>query len=82
VRAFMITVLSLLFFVQLAQSQSTAVEGRATGIEVTPATPIFSCSPVIIPAPGRAVELQTKITAPRTGKDLPIIISGKQNTGE
>jgi hypothetical protein len=48
--------------------------GRAAGIPVTSATPIISVSPVILKAPGRVVELQVKVTAPTTGKNLPIII--------
>lgn len=37
-------------------------------------TPIISVSPVVLPAPGRAVNLHVKVTAPVTGEDLPIIL--------
>ena len=37
-------------------------------------TPVFSVSPVALPAPGRAVDLQVRISAPVTGSDLPIIL--------
>ncbi|GAA2502376.1 alpha/beta hydrolase family protein [Winogradskya humida] len=35
---------------------------------------IFSVSPIVLAAPGRAVELQVKVTAPTTGERLPIIL--------
>jgi predicted dienelactone hydrolase len=37
-------------------------------------TPVLSVSPVALPAPGRAVDLQLRISAPLTGNDLPIIL--------
>ncbi len=41
---------------------------------VSPATPVLSVSPVVLPAPGRAVELQVRVSAPVTGSELPIIL--------
>lgn len=38
------------------------------------ATPVLSISPVVLPAPGRAVDLQLRVSAPVTGTDLPIIL--------
>jgi predicted dienelactone hydrolase len=37
-------------------------------------TPVFSISPVVLPAPGRAVDLQLRVSAPGTGTELPIIL--------
>ncbi|PTL81191.1 alpha/beta fold hydrolase [Vitiosangium sp. GDMCC 1.1324] len=37
-------------------------------------TPVLSVSPVVLPAPGRAVELQVRVSAPVTGSELPIIL--------
>ena len=36
--------------------------------------PIVSVSPVVLPSPDRAVDLQMRISAPATGGDLPIIL--------
>jgi predicted dienelactone hydrolase len=41
--------------------------------ESTP-TPVLSVSPIVLPAPGRAVDLQVRISAPITGSNLPIIL--------
>lgn len=38
------------------------------------ATPVLSVSPVVLPAPGRTVELQVRVSAPVTGGALPIIL--------
>jgi predicted dienelactone hydrolase len=43
-------------------------------IPVSPPTAVASVSPVVLPAPGRAVDLQMRISAPVTGSDLPIIL--------
>ncbi|WP_405563823.1 chlorophyllase [Streptomyces phaeochromogenes] len=37
-------------------------------------TPVLSVSPVVLPAPGRAVDLQVRVSAPVTGSDLPVIL--------
>ena len=37
-------------------------------------TPVLSVSPVVLPAPGRAVDLQVRVSAPVTGGELPIIL--------
>ncbi len=37
-------------------------------------TPVVSVSPVVLPTPGRAVDLQIRVSAPATGRELPIIL--------
>ncbi len=37
-------------------------------------TPVLSVSPIVLPAPGRAVDLQVRVSAPVTGSELPIIL--------
>ncbi len=44
------------------------------GIPASAPTPVVSVSPVLLRAPGRAVDLQMRISAPVTGRDLPIIL--------
>ncbi|MFF0161544.1 alpha/beta hydrolase family protein [Streptomyces sp. NPDC005263] len=36
--------------------------------------PVLSVSPVVLPAPGRAVDLEVRVSAPVTGTDLPVIL--------
>jgi hypothetical protein len=43
-------------------------------IPVSKPTPFMSVSPIIIPAPWREVSLELKVTAPLTGKNLPLIL--------
>ncbi|MCY0993461.1 chlorophyllase [Nannocystis sp. ILAH1] len=45
--------------------------------EPTPAarpTQVLSISPIVLPVPGRAVDLQLRVTAPVTGGELPILL--------
>lgn len=37
-------------------------------------TPIVSINPVVLPVPDRAVDLQLRLSAPRTGRKLPILL--------
>ncbi|ATB38005.1 hypothetical protein CYFUS_003431 [Cystobacter fuscus] len=37
-------------------------------------TPVLSVSPIVLPAPGRAVDLQVRVSAPVTGSALPILL--------
>ncbi|MEU6310703.1 chlorophyllase [Streptomyces sp. NPDC047014] len=37
-------------------------------------TPVLSVSPVVLAAPGRAVDLQVRVSAPVTGSELPVIL--------
>ncbi|MEU2793853.1 chlorophyllase [Streptomyces sp. NPDC007100] len=39
-----------------------------------PPTPVLSVSPVVLPVPGRAVDLQVRVSAPVTGSDLPVVL--------
>jgi predicted dienelactone hydrolase len=41
---------------------------------VSAPAPVLSVSPVVLPAPGRAVDLQVRVSAPVTGNELPIIL--------
>ncbi|WP_328929593.1 chlorophyllase [Streptomyces sp. NBC_00190] len=41
---------------------------------VTSPAPVLSVAPVVLPAPGRAVDLQVRVSAPVTGSELPIIL--------
>ena len=43
-------------------------------IAITTPTPVLSVSPLVLPAPGRAVDLQVRVSAPVTGNELPIIL--------
>jgi predicted dienelactone hydrolase len=45
----------------------------ATGIAGAPA-PVLSFGPLVLPVPGRAVDLQMRVSAPATGSGLPIIL--------
>ncbi len=47
---------------------------KAERIPVNAPVPVISISPVVLPAPGRAVDLQIRVSAPTTGRDLPIIL--------
>jgi predicted dienelactone hydrolase len=39
-----------------------------------PPVPVLSVSPVVLPTPGRAVDLQVRVSVPMTGSALPIIL--------
>lgn len=49
-----------------ASPQPTAAPGAPA--------PVLSVSPVVLPAPGRPLDLQVRVSAPVTGEDLPIIL--------
>lgn len=51
-----------------------ALIGKAANIPINAAEPVVSVSPVVMSIPGRAVDLQIRISAPVTGSDLPIIL--------
>jgi predicted dienelactone hydrolase len=46
---------------------------RAAGTVSAPAA-VLSVSPVVLSAPGRAVDLQVRVSAPVTGSELPVIL--------
>ncbi len=54
--------------------QDHALIGKAENIPVSAPTPVVSVSPVVLSAPGRAVDLQMRVSAPTSGSDLPIIL--------
>lgn len=37
-------------------------------------TPVLSVAPVVLPAPGRALDLEVRVSAPVTGSDLPVVL--------
>ncbi|MFB7507524.1 alpha/beta hydrolase family protein [Streptomyces broussonetiae] len=41
---------------------------------VSERTAVLSVNPVVLPAPGRAVDLHVRVSAPVTGSDLPVIL--------
>jgi len=43
-------------------------------IIVSAPTPVISVKPVVLPAPGRGEDLQVRVSAPATGRELPIIV--------
>ena len=45
----------------------------AAGAVDAPA-PVLSVGPVVLPGPGRAVDLQVRVSAPATGSELPVIL--------
>ncbi|MFG2679661.1 alpha/beta hydrolase family protein [Streptomyces sp. NPDC048392] len=50
-------------------SASTDAPGATEG-----ATPVLSYAPVVLPVPGRPVHLSLRVTAPATGRDLPVVL--------
>ncbi|KAL7624825.1 hypothetical protein AAE478_004039 [Parahypoxylon ruwenzoriense] len=56
------------------RSREHVLIGAAEKIPVDAATPVFAFSPVVLPVPGRLIDLELKVTAPSTGDALPIIL--------
>ncbi|WP_263385489.1 alpha/beta hydrolase family protein, partial [Granulicella arctica] len=54
--------------------QDHALIGEAGKIPVSPSTPVVSVSPITLSVPGRLVDLQVRVSAPTSGRDLPIIL--------
>ena len=48
--------------------------GAVADIPINAPKPIISFSPVVLPTPGRPVDLQLRVTVPSTGDALPIIL--------
>ncbi|GAB3458078.1 hypothetical protein GCM10027570_41250 [Streptomonospora sediminis] len=46
----------------------------ATGVAAYAPAPIVSTKPVVLPAPGRGTDLHVRVSAPATGRDLPVIV--------
>src|SRR5258705_13953059 len=49
-------------------------ESTFTSAAVSKPAPVLSVSPVVLPAPGRAVDLQVRVSAPVTGSELPVLL--------
>src|SRR5262245_31666284 len=47
--------------------------GNMTNASSAP-SPVFSIAPIVLPAPGRAVDLELRVSAPVTGTKLPILL--------
>ncbi len=58
----------------LGTAKDHAAIGRAEKIPISAPVPVVSVSPVVLSVPGRAVDLQVRVSAPRTGRDLPILL--------
>ncbi|MBM9510372.1 alpha/beta hydrolase family protein [Actinacidiphila acididurans] len=56
-------------------SESTYAAGTATSPagSVDPA-PVLSVAPVVLPVPGRPVDLHVRVSAPLTGSELPVVL--------
>ncbi len=57
-----------------ASIQDHAAIGKAASIPAAAPTPVVSVSPIVLSVPGRAVDLQVRVSAPTTGRGLPIIL--------
>ncbi|MFF7874091.1 alpha/beta hydrolase family protein [Streptomyces californicus] len=44
-----------------------------------PDRPVVAVKPITVPAPGRGMDLQVKVTAPVTGRNLPVIVFSHGN---
>ncbi|WP_434587412.1 alpha/beta hydrolase family protein [Streptomyces sp. A5-4] len=49
-------------------------ESTNTAATLESPTPVLSVGPVVLPTPGRAVDLEVRVSAPVTGSDLPVIL--------
>lgn len=52
----------------------TATEAAAANVAVTAPAPVVSVKPVVLQAPDRGEDLQVRVSAPATGRNLPIIV--------
>ncbi|MEO3863233.1 alpha/beta fold hydrolase [Acrocarpospora sp. B8E8] len=52
---------------------------EAAGFAVNQASPVISYGPMAIPVPGRAVDLQIKVSVPEAGEELPVIVLSHGN---
>jgi pimeloyl-ACP methyl ester carboxylesterase len=46
----------------------------APDVAISTVSPVVSLKPVVLPAPGRGDDLQVRVSAPATGRDLPVIV--------
>jgi pimeloyl-ACP methyl ester carboxylesterase len=49
-------------------------ESSTADVAIGAPTPVVSVKPIALPAPGRGEDLQVRVSAPTTGRELPIII--------
>lgn len=49
-------------------------DSATTGVAVSAAAPIVSVKPVVLSAPGRGEDLHVRVSAPTTGRELPIVV--------
>ncbi|KAL8824843.1 MAG: hypothetical protein Q9191_004787 [Dirinaria sp. TL-2023a] len=54
--------------------QDHALIGKAKDIPTTVPTSVVSIGPVVLSVPGRVVDLHLRVSAPTSGRDLPIIL--------
>lgn len=59
---------------RLPNMQDHALIGDAKKIPVNPPSSVISISPVVLSAPDRIIDLHIRVSAPTTGRDLPIIL--------
>ncbi|TDC98660.1 chlorophyllase [Nonomuraea deserti] len=52
----------------------TRSAAATTDVAVSAPAPVISVKPVVLPAPGRGEDLRVKVSAPATGRQLPIIV--------
>jgi predicted dienelactone hydrolase len=60
--------------ISLQMAKDHALIGKAKNIPVSAPRPVVSVSPIVLSVPGRLVDLQIKVSAPTTGRHLPIIL--------
>ncbi|WP_299533783.1 chlorophyllase [uncultured Streptomyces sp.] len=53
--------------------ETTSPADRTAGPTAAP-TPVLTYGPVVLPVPGRPVDLHLRVSAPATGTDLPVIL--------
>jgi predicted dienelactone hydrolase len=53
---------------------TASTDTASTDTAFAPPAPVLSYSPVVLPVPGRPVDLQVRVTAPATGTALPVIL--------
>ncbi|MYX12118.1 chlorophyllase [Streptomyces sp. SID8374] len=55
-------------------TRSAPAKTEALEAEAPAATEIVSVKPIVLPAPGRGADLRVRVSAPVTGKDLPVVL--------
>jgi dienelactone hydrolase len=58
----------------MAARRRALPRGMASSTASAPVTPVLSISPVVLPAPGRPVDLEVRVSAPVTGGALPVVL--------